>query len=287
MDNSEQNNRASPLEVQSLDNEVKRLLSYVDVLMKRHENVLEEKDTEHKHNLARIHGEYEVSLRERREEFERTFSTKSSEMDALQMRLARLDNSEKTIARLTAEVEELRRNDEGREKAWTTLLKAKESQWSERHMIETKENSALNERVELLVQSLEALQHTLGEMASEKTTMEEYIDSEPERWKESTREMQKQLNEQRATLEDVRRRNNSLEALLDDIQKEGALHDAASDERVSLLKHELDIEKRKSAEMVAMYCGQVENLHAQLEASMNKNRQLLNELQREKVARVQ
>ncbi|CUG15996.1 Hypothetical protein, putative [Bodo saltans] len=284
---AELSNRASPLEVQSLDNEVKRLLSYIDVLTRRHENILEERDAEHRAAAAQLAAQNETASRSRREEYERTSSLKTSEIESLRVKLERLDNSEKTISRLTTEVEEMKRNGEEREIAWTTLLKSKEAQWSDRHLTESKENSALNERVELLVQSLETLQHTLSEMASEKLVMEEYIDSEPVRWKESTREMQNQLNEQRVSLEDIRRRNKSLESLLDDLQKEGALHDAASDERVELLKHELELEKRKSAEMVAMYCGQVENLHAQLEASMNKNRQLLSELQREKVARVQ
>lgn len=284
---TESGSRASPLEIQSLDNEVKRLLAYIDVLTRMHENILEERHAEHILSIQTIRNEHDTSMRDRRDEYERSSAAQNLEIETLRSRLERLQNSETTIASLSKETNELRRNEEAREHAWSELLKSKELQWTNQLHAERKENSALSERVELLVQSLETLQQTLSEMASEKLTMEEYIDSEPQRWKESSREMQRQLDEQRTSLEDLRRRNKSLEALLDDLQRDGAVHDAASDERVALLKHELDIEKRKSAEMIAMYCGQVENLHGQLEASMNKNRQLLGELQREKVLRPQ
>lgn len=279
--------KASPLEVQSLDNEVKRLLAYVDVLTKRHENVLEEKDAEHKKDLSNLQLEHDRAVLERRDEYERASSAQQSEISALRSRLEKLEDSERKIATLSTLVEDLRRKGEDQEVAWSKLLSSKETQWSERQQTQEREVSSLHERVELLVLSLEELQTTLRETASEKLTMEEYIESEPQRWKESTREMQHQLNDQRSALEDLRKRNKSLESLLDDLQKEGAVHDAASDERVSLLKHELDLERKKRSETVAMYCVQVENLHAQLEASMSKNRQLLGELQREKVVHLQ
>jgi chromosome segregation ATPase len=278
---------ASPLEVQSLDNEVKRLLAYVDVLVKRHDNVLEEKDAEHRREIELLRHEHESATQQRKYEFERSSSAQQNELLQLRARLEKLENSERTIEKLSNKVEDYKRKAEEQEVVWANLLTTKEHQWSERSQLQENDISSLNERVELLVQSVEALQATLRQTASEKATMEEYIDSEPQRWNDSTRELQIQLSSQQSVIEDLRRKNKSLETLLDDLQASGAVHDAATDERVALMKHELEVEKRKSADMVTMYCGQVQNLHSQLESAMYKNRQLLDELQREKVVHVQ
>lgn len=274
--------RGTPLEIRSLDNEVKRLHAYIDVLSRHRENEQTSREEAHQAEVSRLKVEHENVLTLRRQEFADSIAKLRNENDRLMARIELVEPSEKKLQAYETEVEQLRRKVQDQERAWAALLSSKESHWQSIVAEKDSEKEALMVKVDTLLKTVEELESTLRQTVAQKEAFEDYIQREPMRWQDSSAAGERQLRDVTARLDEQKRRNHTLELLLNDLQKDAAVRDSGVEEQVSLLRHELATEKKRNEEVVRIYCAQIEHLHQQLDSSMSKNRLLLQELQREK-----
>lgn len=275
------NASASPVEVRSLENEIRRLMAYIDIMSQQHSEQLQGAEDENRKTQQELRAMCQESLQQRREEYERATAILQDENNTLREKVERLENTS-LLQSLERENESLKRRLADNEKSWTNLISIKESQCQQQAIRFDEQQKTLEEKNSMLVRSVEELEATLRQLLDEKESLQDYVQREPLRWKEVTASNEGQLSSLKRDLEDARKRNRSLERLLEELQKEAALRDESVDEAISLLKHEIEGEKKKSNDITAFYSAQIDGLHQQLGNAMSKNKILLGELQRER-----
>lgn len=272
----------TPLELRSLNHEVKRLLAYVDLLTKHHEVNSDQKETSYRDALEALRENLVHQCTEEKESLTRRIAHLEHTQKLLEERLESASTSETRADALENENRDLRRRLLDQEQTWASMLATKDSKLKDHLQEVESDNQQLSERASVLLRTVSDLERTLRSTVAEKESLERHISEEPQRQNELSLAVIRKAKELERDLNESERRNAALEALLTDLQKEAAGRERSFEEQLNAVRQDLLQEQRRSEQLAALYCGQIEQLHQQLEQSLNKNRLLLMELQREK-----
>ncbi|ORC92641.1 uncharacterized protein TM35_000033940 [Trypanosoma theileri] len=250
--------------------------------------------------LRSVEEKWREEERSRRQRFQEALSNLRVENMELSTRVQNMEESTRLVA--TQEREKI-------QKEWSTRLSDNDNQWRERFRVaqerweECVENHMQGEqdalqKVQELAHAVEELEATLRAITREKEWVEKERDAlllsqskvhnsdfrEQEGKERMNSEVKNVLEAEvltlRSALREAESREKALMTQLEVCGTESAAQELTLERQLQQTRHELEAERRRGSDIVALYSSQVESLHQQLNDSMRRNKQLTNELAR-------
>ncbi len=269
-----------PPELAALNCEVDRLMAYCDVLRAEKARAVEQLNQQHTNTTEKMREEFLSEAHQRREEYTAATVRLQEENSTLRARVAVLE-SETNSRALEAEKASLQQKLGEVERSWSSLMKAKEEQWTQDAASLRDAKDRLESQHRQLRAVVAELESTLRRVAGEKEQLEHLL-SEPQ-----SAAAARELSQTRSDLTDAYKEMDALRRAADLQQHDAAQRERVFEEKTLELQKEIENERQRNNGVVAMYARQIESLEQQLTNAMSKNRMLVSELQKERKQHLQ
>jgi len=262
-----------PPEVISLKRENERLMTYVDVLRRKHAEQLAALRQEQAKLVAAEQGVMRRHMDEQRSEVLQALERAQDENSAMRERLIALE-------------EQLKQRDAVENRLRSALS---DNERTKREGDQSGANKAKAEHLKL-VQTVSDLETALRAVVAERNeALAQSLVVRPGAHQADAKRiaaLELEVAEWRARCHDKHELCETLKSTVDDLQRDVKQREIQVSETTRLLQHEVAAERQRSASAIALYAAQVEELHTQLSATFEKNRMLVSQNARLRSAHV-